>query len=112
MPSGGVHPITHWSRPRRYGERGLWGIDERFPARRRPLSAQLATFTDIRGNGRDAPSAVIPTLTPERGSSTQSRSLSPVAMPAHAPKETCLLRDRGTARVVMLGFGCPPVVKI
>ena len=51
--------------------------EERFPPPR--LSARCrfsqGTFAGMRGNGRDAPSAVIPALAPERGGSTQSGSL-------------------------------------
>ena len=45
------------------------------------------TIAGTHGNERDAPSAVIPALAPERGSSTQSRrSLPSIRMPARAPK--------------------------
>ena len=47
------------------------------------------TFAGVRGNGRDAPSAVIPALALERGSSTPSgRSLQATAIRRNAPQET------------------------
>jgi hypothetical protein len=50
------------------------GHEQRFPPLRLNVRCRLgqATFIGTDGKGREAPSAVIPALAPERGSSTQS----------------------------------------
>ena len=60
--------------PRDRPARAAKGHEDAFPRPR--LSARCrfrqGTFAGTRGKGRDAPSAVIPALAPERGSSTQT----------------------------------------